>query len=280
MLHFYRYPRLVWTLMNIRYHIETEKYDFPLAICGDTGVGKSMLLLHIIELWYRVVLDDKDWSVDRINHLKNTRKEWIKNFQVLSALDINANDEGADGLTTKESMTKFGKDIQKLYMVFRKKYFFTIILIPDFFDLPLHFRKRIRGCIWVNKRGFFKYYTKEGIKWLNALNENKDFKRMDRARPCFEGCFPDYVGLLRKPYEDIAQDSPNKILMEMLADIEDNEGSSVDSNFDDVKRCIEDGMKVRDIASELGISTHTISKVRKRMKNMEKYELVQKEKNI
>lgn len=275
LLYFKREPQLVWTLMNIRYHIETEKYDYPLVICGDTGTGKSMLNLHIIELWYRVILD-RDWNVDRINHLKNTRKDWIRNFQILEPLDINANDEGADGITSKESMTRFGKDLQKLYMVFRKKFFFTIILIPDFFDLPLYFRKRIRGVIWVKRRGIFRFYTQLGIKWLNALNESKDFKSMDRARFLFEGTFPDYVGLLRKPYDDFAQDSPNKILNEMLSDIEDNEGSSVDANFEEVKKLIEEGVTAKDIAHDLGISTHTISKVRKRMKNLEKYELVKK----
>lgn len=278
LLWFKREPQLVWTLMNIKYHIETEKYDYPLVICGDTGVGKSMLQLHIIELWYRVILD-KDWNIDRINHLKNTRKEWIKNFQVLQPLDINANDEGADGITSKESMTKFGKDLQKLYMVFRKKYFFTIILLPDFFDLPLYFRKRIRGVIWVKRRGSFRFYTQLGVKWLNAMNENKDFKSMERARHFFDGTFPDYTGLLRKPYDDFAQESPDKILNEMLMDIEDNEGSSVDSNFDEVKRLMGEGLKAKEICDRLSISGHTVSKIRKRIKNIEKYELVKKNSN-
>lgn len=274
---FYRQTQLLVALRNIKYHLEIDKYDYPLIICGDTGTGKSSLLLHLIELWYRLILGET-WSPDRIKHLKNTRSEWVKNFQTLKALDINANDEGADGITSKESMTKFGKDLQKLYMVFRKKFFFTIILIPDFFDLPLYFRKRIRGVIYVDKRGHYKFYTMRGVKWINALNETKDFKSIDRARPHFEGYFPEYKGLLRKPYEDMALGSADKILQELITNLDDNEGNAVDDNFQDVKEMISNGMTIREICKQLTISPKVVVKINRRIKNLEKYALVEKEK--
>jgi len=158
--HFKRYPQMVWVLLNIRSHMENEKYDFPLIICGGTGNGKTMFQLHLIELWYKVILQ-QEFNAEHIKYVQNTRLNWIRNFKDLKPLDINSNDEGADGIVSKEGMTKFGRDIQKLYNVFRKKLYFTPILIPDYFDLPLYFRKRVRGCFEINKKGQFKYYTME-----------------------------------------------------------------------------------------------------------------------
>lgn len=259
-------PYIISILRNIHFHIKEKKYDFPLVICGGTGTGKSMFALHIIELWYRVILKES-WSEDRIKHIQSTRYKWIKNFRDLKPLDINCNDEGADGITSKEAMSKFGRDIQKLYNVFRKKLFFTIIIIPDFFDLPLYFRKRIRGCIYVSKRGQYKYYTQNGIKWLNAMNENKDFKSMDRAKPFFVGGFPDYKGILRDPYDNIANESPDKIINDLISEEESRSLNSVDINLDEAETLFKEGLKMNEISKKLGVSNTTLVKIKYKLKN-------------
>jgi len=261
--HFSRYPKLVSCLHNVKHHMEIEHYDYPLIICGDTGNGKSMLLLHITELWVRVILKEK-LEVSHIRHVQNTRLNWIKNFQEIKPLEINANDEGADGLMSKEQVTKFGRDIQKLYSVFRKKRFLTIILIPDFFDLPLYFRKRVRGMIWVNKRGQFKYYTKKGIYYINQLNENRQLKRIQVAYPFFTGTFPDYTGKLRKPYDGMSFEATDNILKEMVQK-EQSKMSSVELYDKPIRELLGKGVRVRDIAKELGVGVNTITAVRKKI---------------
>lgn len=264
--HFKRYPQLVWVLMSVHMHVIKLKYDFPVVICGDEGNGKSMFLLHFVELWYRCVLKVSDWSGLYIRYVQNVRMDWIKNFKDINEGDINANDEGADGLESKESISKFGKLIQRLYKVFRKKLFITPILIPDFFDLPLYFRKRVRAVIWVNKRGQFKFYSKNGIRWLNALNQNNKYKTMEVARPLFTGTFPDYRGELREPYDKMSSESPDKILDELIGEAK-QEMSSVELYRDDVLLDIKMGKKWKDICEERGISGSTLTSIRKVLKH-------------
>jgi len=261
--HFRRYPQLITTLLNIHHHVKDLKYDFPFIICGDNGNGKSMLLLHIVDLWYNLILNQK-LTPKHIKHVQNTRQNWIINFKEIKALDINANDEGADGLMSKESMAKFGRDIQKLYMVFRKKLFITPILIPDFFDLPPYFRKRVRGLIWVNKRGCFKYYTMNGIKYLNAYNENRKIKSMHVAYPNFIGTFPDYQGILREPYDKMAEESPDTILDDMVKEMGINQ-STDNIYYSKVKELFLEGKNYKDIADQLRLSYREISTIRKKL---------------
>lgn len=276
--HFKRYPQLVWTLLNIYFHMKEEKYDCPFLICGETGVGKTDFQLHVVELWYRVVLQ-QEFNEGHIRYIKNTRKAWVKNFKLINMYDINSNDEGADGITSKEGMTRFGKDLQKLYNVFRKKLFLTPILLPDYFELPLYFRKRIRGCIFIPKRGQFKYYTKENLKWINALNENQDFKKMEVTKSFFAGTFPKYEGVLRKPYDDMSQLSSDTILDEMIRDLDAKDFNVVEEHKEEVTMMLERGDKLKDVASEIGMSLRDVSRINKIYK-LEKYKKEKENRNI
>ena len=261
--HFRRYPKLITALYNIHHHVKNLKYDYPLVICGKTGNGKSMLLLHIVDLWYNLILEEK-LTREHIKHVQNTRKGWILNFKLIIPLDFNANDEGSDGLMSNESMTKFGRDIQKLYNVFRKKLFITPILIPNFFSLPLYFRERVRGVIWVNKRGHFKYYSGLGIEYLNSYNENKQIKSMTRAYPLFTGVFPDYNGVLRAPYDEQASNSPDSILDGLISELDSGENTATIFH-EKIRDLILDGKKQKEICSICGVSPRIITQVRKKM---------------
>lgn len=258
---FRRYPKLITLLFNVHHHMKNLKYDFPIVICGDTGNGKSMFLLHVIDIWYNLILNER-LTPAHIKHVKNTREEWVKNFKEIRPLDINSNDEGTDGLMSKEQMKGFGRDIQKLYNVFRKKLYFTPILIPDYFDLPMFFRKRIRGCFWINKRGCFKYYSKQGLMYLNSFNMTKPLKLMTRAYPLFSGTFPDYQGVLREAYDDMSSESTDKILDELISEMKNNPVSGIQIDYSDIKDAILEGKKQREIASELNVSNRTIREQR------------------
>ena len=263
--HFQKYPQVVWTLLNIRSHMEDEKYDFPIAIVGGTGNGKTDFSLHLTELWYRVIRG-QNMDASYIRHIQNTREGWICNFKNIKELDINSNDEGADGVTSKEGMSRFGRDLSKLYNVFRKKLFLTPILLPDWFELPLYFRKRVRGCFYINKKGMFKYYTMEGLKWINALNENKEYKKMEVTSPFFSGVFPRYTGILREPYDTMSHGSADKLLDEMIRDIKYKNFDTITTHYKEVSEMINEKVKASDIAKIIGISTRDISKIRAKMK--------------
>lgn len=210
-------------LYNIYTHLYKLNYDYPLIIVGDTGNGKSMLALHLYELWNKVILN-KEVTEENIKDISIDRHEWLKNFKTLEACDCNVFDEGITGLYSKEAMNSFARSLEKLYQVFRKKRYFTIILIPDFFMLTKFFRDhRARGLIHVNKRGEYKFYTKDRIRWINAYNENKVHKKLDCTKPFFESGFPDYKGVLRKPYDKKSMEGVDGILDEIIQDTKPKE---------------------------------------------------------
>ena len=70
----------------------------------------------------------------------------------------------------------------------------------------------------------------KGINYLNSYNENKQVKRMDYAYPYFTGTFPDYNGVLRQPYNDMASESTENIIGEMIQN-EKEKMTSVQSFF-------------------------------------------------
>lgn len=257
--YFNRYPKFLSFLKIVHHHLDKLDYDYPLIIVGDTGNGKSMLALHIYELYMKTLqkkpLNIRDISVDRFL--------WVQNFQNLSRADCNIFDEGATGLYSKDSMNKFAKTLEKLYQVFRKKNFFSIILIPDFFMITKFFRDhRARGLIWVNKRGEFKFYSKRSIKYINAFNENKVHKRLNCVRATFTGSFPDYRGVLREPYDSMAQASVTKILNEVVDEFDPNQTKKKESERDAIiNRMSDKGRSHQYIADELGLSRSRISQI-------------------
>lgn len=258
---FYKYPQFVTFLYNVKHHMEVKNKDFPFAIVGGEGVGKSNMLLHFYDLWYRVIIGRAVTEED-IQNIHVNRMNWLTNFKNVTALEINANDEAADGLASKESMKRFGRDLEKLYKVFRKKRYLTPLLTPSFFDLPKYFRNRMRMLIWIDKEGHFKVFSAEGIKWLNAKNINKEPKRMDVAYPIYEGVFPLYDGVLRKPYDEMADEGSDRILDEV---IEDNsvkkKVTAKERHTEEVLNLWRAGHNKKEIKEKVGTSSTTVSEI-------------------
>lgn len=265
---FRRYPDLVTYMLNIYEGMSVDNYDFPMVICGEVGNGKSMFVLHFIELWYRVVLRQR-LTFQHIRHLQKTRDSWIANFKKVEKFDINANDEGTNSLMSKESMTKFNITLNKLYNVCRKKLIMTPILIPDYFELPTWYRKRIRCAIEIDKRGFFNVYDKQSLSFANAFNMSKPIKTLKRVRPYLKGCFPDYMGVLRDPYDADESKSVDEILDHLVVESKFENYKSEDVHYSRVSTLINQGMSHADIAKKLKIGTKTISKIRNKMLMLE-----------
>lgn len=259
---FYRYGVNIVTLLhNVHHHLVVKKQDFPFVITGYPGIGKSDMGMHLFELWKRVILKQGVVEED-IQYIKANKLDWLKNFKIMKPADMTINDEAADGLSSKESMKRFGRDIQKLYNVNRKKRLFSVLVIPDFFELPSYFRKRVRGLLYIDKQGHYKFYTMYGIKFLNAYNENKKLKRMDVAYPLFQGMYPKYEGVLRDVYDANADISADQILDEIIID------NTEKPKGDDVKKLLTDrmvemrkaGASWQSIADKLSTTRVTLTK--------------------
>lgn len=258
-------PELVSMMYNIYYHMKQKNFDYPFVITGDPGLGKSMFSLHFYELWYRVILmreiDNKD-----MKNINSERILWLRNFKTLSAYEINLNDEGADGLSSDEAMTRFGRDIKKLYKINRKKKFLTPIIVLDYFELPPFFRKRVRGCFWINKQGEYKYYSREGLRYLGLKNQiGNPIKSMQLAYPFITGNYPDYFGILREDYDEKSQYSADRILDEMINQNETetkiNSKNLVNVATPRVKDFLSQGFNKEEIVSKLRIEKSVVTRI-------------------
>jgi len=256
-------------LLDVYDHLKAD-YDMTLIISGDTGTGKSMLALNIFETWYKVILK-KEIKPEMIDQVNTNFVEFVKKFKDLKEYDVAIFDEGATQLDSKAHMEKLSRQITKLYNVFRCKKFFTIIILPSYFNLNKYFREhRLRGCIWVNKRGKYCLYTKKGVNWLNAMNERRNLKSMNVAYPIHKGTFPDYKGILREPYDKRKMEGVNQILDEVIADGERAKKVYTplyETIKDDVAKLLKKKYTWKQMKEELDVSHQTLARTISLIKN-------------
>lgn len=257
---FYKHDtRMITILGNVYEHLKRD-WDYLLVIVGDTGTGKSIFSLQMLETWYNVILKQVV-SKDMSRQIASDYGVWVKNFKYLKAFDMNIYDEGARTLESRQHMTKLSKDLTKLFNVFRSKKFFTIIVIPNFFYLNKYFREnRLRGLVWLDKRGHYRFYSKKGITYLNAYNERRIVKSMHVAYPIHRSTFPDYKGVLLKAYLSEKNKSIEAVLDEVILGSVPNV-TMVDHYSDEVLVLKGEGLTVRGIAERLDISVGTVHSI-------------------
>jgi len=255
-------PRVVTWLLNVYAHLRAD-YDYLLVVVGDTGTGKSMFLLHLLETWYKVVLKDPRFDASYVDRVNTVYSKWLERFRGLGAFEMNGYDEGSTSLDSKDFMTKLSKDISKLFNVFRAKKFFSVIVLPNFFNLNKYFREnRLRGLVYIPRRGQFRLFTKKQINRVNAYFEGKSLKSLDRSPYVLRGRFGDYKGVLRKAYEVQKMAGIDLLLDEVI------DSSQVVVKRDlsqlylgDVKRLRLSGLSLRAIGLKLGISHQAVKNI-------------------
>jgi len=220
---FYKSDWPMWNLLRVIKIGLDKKFDFVLVVAGDTGTGKSNWGLQLAESWQKFI--GKPVNAKLIEQISVDKLRWLKKFKELEALDINVFDEGAAGLGSKQFMEKFSKTLEELFQVVRYKRFFTVIIVPNFFRLNKFFREdRLRGLLYVTKRGQYKYFTRKRVLELCQKNYGLKVKSMDNVRPAFRGRFPEYKGKLLDAYDDMKDEGVNNILDRVIADNTDKDG--------------------------------------------------------
>jgi len=254
--------KMLGALFNIKYHMDKE-YDHFMVIVGGTGDGKSRFVLNLFETWYRIVLKQKV-TEDMISQVSQGYLPWLKQFETIKAFDMNVFDESSRDLNSADAMTKISKGVNKLFDVCRCEKFFSVLVLPNFFRLNKALREdRIRCLVYINKRGQYKLYTKEDLKYLNGYNMNRRIKSMAVARPSFIGKFPDYDGVLLKPYLKQKREGVREVISEVISDAQKskkNGGSDLASLYKDKVNILKfsENKSVREIAKELCISPATV----------------------
>lgn len=268
---------IVTFLLNVHAHLKRD-YDFLLVVVGDTGTGKSIWALDLIETWYKVILQ-KEITKDSVECINTNYDVWLKRFRTMGEFDLNIYDEGATALDSKEFMSKISRDITKMFNVFRSKKFFSVIVLPNFFNLNKYFRQnRVRGLIYINKRGKYKLFTKKTINFINYINDKRTFKTLDGFDEIINNTFPDYKGVMLEQYLKNKNEGIDKILDEVIADNQEDIKSREDKLKDgftrykklmQVKEARLDKLSYQGIADKISMPKSTVRDYIKELKLMD-----------
>lgn len=254
---------MVSILLNVYAHLQ-RNYDYLLVVVGDTGVGKSMWVLHLLETWYRVVLG-RELDDSLVDNVCISYRSWVENFQRLGRFDLNVFDEGSTALDSKDAMSKLSRDLAMLFNVVRVKGVFSVVVLPSFFHLNKYFREnRLRGVVWIDRRGRYSFFSKVGVKFLNVYNASRRYKSMGVARPIHRGVFPDYSGVFRSVYDSKKDLGVSEVLDGVISGLDEaviRRSRVEDLIVDDVRRLLGEGLSQRVIAVRLKTSQSTINKV-------------------
>jgi hypothetical protein len=236
-----------------------EDWDTWHAVVGDEGEGKTHLNLWLLETWY-TMLYGKVTKKD-IRHFSMDTELWKKDLSRLKPLECSVYDE-AGALNNRRTMSKFNVEITQLARVIRGDNNYIILTIQDLFDLdPFFAKRRIRGLIYVYKRGHFAYYSKQRIRTLVALNRPLYVKNYWIVKPTFTERYPKYKGPLLKPYLEMK----GKYIKEAKAKLIDSHTLSQDPSFNNwlrIMRMKHEGLTDKEIAEVEGKAHISIVKFR------------------
>lgn len=255
--------RPIKQILDMVYKHLSKDYDFVLLVSGDTGTGKSRLILHMIQYWYDTFFDG--CTEDHAAKLTGTPKGWVKSIMECERYGINAFDEGGK-INSRRAMDRMNKIIHETYQIIRAKNYFTIIAIPSIFDLETTFpKRRAKALFHIPRRGIVNFYSTSKLRRIVELNQRRLVKKVNVVRPDVGPIFfDDYKGIMLSKYLEKKDESMDEQLQRLHEEITESEGSQKRDEF--IKQKKSEGWKDREIAKELGVSQSAISLRRKRNK--------------
>jgi len=178
--------------------------DILYCIIGMTGTGKSMLGLHIHELYM-----GEEASADYIALEQSTYAKVYGEVIDKPQPRIAVYDEG--NVNRRSSLSKFNKSIMDLFMKNRDLNIFHLWATPSLQQLDQYFvKERIRGVFYCPSRtgNIRPYYfisrnrMLQILKKYNSLDENL-LRKVVKSYALYKGWYKDYQGPIRPAYNEL-----------------------------------------------------------------------------
>lgn len=208
-------PTLIYMNHKIYKRLYDDK-DNVTVIAGIEGDGKTTLGINSCSL----VSENFNFPATCF-----TKNELIQSMKTSKKGDSILADEGGIMLFSREAMNTTNKMAIKLFMAIRAKNLNFVICVPNFFLLDSYIREhRVNMLIQIKKRGYYRGFTRDGIKVLNEYAKSKNVFNVKISSDKFwDGTFNkaissnyDYQKYLQKKDDNI-----NRYLDEALMDTSD-----------------------------------------------------------
>lgn len=177
--------------------------DFLMIAVGSTGTGKSMLMLHLFELF-----DSENCGVDYIGLDRGDFANALYKAKNKPNLRFCGNDEA--NISKRDSLTKYNKDTIDLYYSIRGLNIFHWWSNPSLDIIDKEFiEERIKGVIYIftksiNKPRLYYHFTKKSLLKIWDKEKNlrlRTLKKYAKTAAYHRGWFRNYSGKLFGPYD-------------------------------------------------------------------------------
>lgn len=185
----------------------TEKDDDVLVLCvGETGTGKSMLMLHAYECYAGQEADISCVSFDRESFADNSH-DVPSNFR--RGVRFIGYDEA--NVSKRDATSSFNKALLDLYYAIRGLNIFSWWNNPslDMIDKPF-IKDRLTGLFFITTKSvdrprIYYYFKKESLLQILEKYGDLDLRTLNKVKgkySVYKGWFKDYSGFLKKHYSD------------------------------------------------------------------------------
>ena len=266
--------------------LRSKNQDRVVVVTGGEGKGKSNLLLGMFDIWYKELLEVKDYDESYIKYFGANKKEFITGMYVAPKYHMIVHDEALKDLYARDSISSFNKDLNKAYFVIRGKNLYTALACPSILDLDPNFRKRrIWGMFHVYSAGKVAYYGRDKLnKLIPALMKMSMYNARPDPRnardekykliaPDFTDTFPMYKGVLLKRYLERKDSNMDKIVKELVdkyADGDEGEEDNLHIKTRDkvdlalmpkVKKLLDEGVSIKDIRKQMHTNYYSLRRI-------------------
>lgn len=208
--------------LDIRYEKHKQKWDTLIVVeaAGDTGIGKSNLALHILDYWMSKLYGE--CKEEHISQVGMTTSAFQNSLADSNKMECCVYDEAGE-LSSRRALSKFNVKLVNAYKVIRADLIFTVLVIDDIFDLDPAFRKkRAKALFTVTRRGRVEVRLKNRLRALLSLNQGLEIKNRNLVPPSFRDKFPEYKGILAKPYDKLKEEKTTEARKKLREDAGDD----------------------------------------------------------
>ena len=196
-----------------------------------------------------------------------TGKDFIDDLADAKKMECTVFDEAGE-LDSRRAMSNFNVMLTQAYKVIRSDLLYTILVLPDFWDLESRFRnRRVKFLIHVYQRGRCAVWLKDNVRKINELNKGRLIKTPYLVKPDFFDTFPIYKGPMAEAYEEMKTRKTRETRKKLKEEFNKSANDLANFKKEIAKKMYEDGVFQAKIAGYMGVTQKTISNWLKDLSN-------------